>query len=147
MRKKGDIWTQEELDILTNGMPTREQAELLPGRTKASIQQKKDAIRREGANASTKKNWSEKELAILSNGKTSKQQADMLPGRSIAAIDCKKKALRLEKASASKTRDPDAYDGRPVRPYQFISTKEATPARIKEWGRLNQEEKRAMQTV
>lgn len=91
-----------------------------------------------------------KDIAILRNGQSPKEQALLLPGRSPESIRQKRHDLGLFLKKKPKEKPPapkEEYTGKRVPLYQFISTKEATPARIKEWGRLTREEERAMQTV
>lgn len=88
-----------------------------------------------------KARWTKEEIAIITSERTCKQMAALLRGRTIAAIETKRKELKQARI-LQEERD-DAYDGRPVRPYQFISTREATPARKKVWDK----EERALQTI
>lgn len=91
--------------------------------------------------------WTDEELALL---KTSMQTLTLSRHplmvqnqRTYKAIATRRSIMHKEATRAEKEENL-AYDGRPVQPYQPIKIAEATPERIKQWGRLNREEIRAM---
>lgn len=128
MKTKENIWTKEEEALLILGYTTAELAEhplmVARGRSRKNIR---------------KKMWRD----CIKLAKPPKAIKPKKPAKAqVTAATPEPKELEAPKVRIRVKPSPQ-----PKPLYQFIKTSEATPARVKEWGRLTQEEKRAMQTV